>query len=178
MNIILIGYRCTGKTAVGKELAGILGRKFMDSDVLIEKRAGIPISAFVAQKGWERFRDLERTVIKDISKEKDAIIATGGGAVMDEDNVRHLKTSGRLVWLRADPETIRDRMEKEEISGTVRPALGGSTPVGEIEEILESRTPVYAQVSQLTVDVDMLSPEEAAQFIIEELRTKQKGKEL
>ena len=88
MNIILIGYRCTGKSSVGKLLALGLSRDFLDTDILIANDAGYPIETIIEKNGWDRFRDLERKIVEDTTKVDNLVIATGGGVVMDDMMVR------------------------------------------------------------------------------------------
>ena len=94
MNIVLIGYRCSGKTGVGKILACKLEKYFVDIDSLIEKRAGCSIKGLVSKSGWDHFRMIEKKMIERVSKKGNLIIATGGGAVMDKENIKNLKRNG------------------------------------------------------------------------------------
>jgi len=93
MNIYLIGYRCTGKSSVGKSLAKILGWSFLDADVELVKEYKITISEIVATEGWESFRKKEKHVLKRLSSLDKHVIATGGGAILDEENVKNMKKS-------------------------------------------------------------------------------------
>jgi len=177
MNIVLIGYRCSGKTAVGKTLARELGRDFLDSDTLIEREAGSSIQGFVSKKGWDLFREMEKTVIKKIAKKDNLIIATGGGIVMDKENVSNLKRNGWIVWLKANPDVIEDRMRKEQGSGKLRPSLTGSDPIEEIEHVLSLRTPLYEKAADLTVDTSTYTPREVTDLIMKGLSLKSEGKD-
>jgi shikimate kinase len=91
VNIVLIGYRCSGKTAVGKILAKELGRDFLDMDALIEENARCSIETIISQNGWNHFRGIERGLTEEVSSKDNLVIATGGGIVMDEENVKNLK---------------------------------------------------------------------------------------
>jgi shikimate kinase len=93
-NVVLIGYRCSGKTSVGSMLAREWGRGFSDTDALIEKYAGCSVEEIVKRYGWERFRAMERRLIEAVSRQENLVIASGGGAVMDERNVKNLKRNG------------------------------------------------------------------------------------
>ena len=104
MNIVLIGYRGAGKTTVGHRLVARLKMKFVDTDDLIEERQGAPISQIVKSQGWDHFRKLEKAIIEEISKEDHLIIASGGGAVLDTDNVMTFRRNGFIIWLRADQQ--------------------------------------------------------------------------
>ena len=109
MNIVLTGYRCSGKTTVGKILAADLGRRFVDTDRVIENKTGSSIQDYVSVNGWEKFREIEKGIVSDIASEDNLIIATGGGVVTIPENMSNLGKNGWIVWLQVDPETIRNR---------------------------------------------------------------------
>jgi shikimate kinase len=172
MNIVLIGYRCSGKTAVGEILAYELGRDFLDTDTLIEERAGCSIEALIYTKGWVYFRETEKGLVQEVSMKDNLVIATGGGVVMDEGNVKNLKKNSWIVWLNGRPEVLKERMGKEQRSGKSRPSLTGADPLAEIEGILSIRKPLYEQAGDLTVDTSNLSIQEAASVIMKNLPTR------
>ncbi|MDA8126062.1 MAG: shikimate kinase [Deltaproteobacteria bacterium] len=165
MNIVLMGYRCTGKTSTAKALANLLERPFVDTDALIEERQGRPIPEIVAEKGWPGFRIAETAVILDLAAADGLIIALGGGAVLELANVAALKKNGFFVWLTADPETICARMGKDEATGTTRPSLTGKTSREEIAAVLAVRTPLYQRLAELTIDTTALGPEAVAEQV-------------
>jgi shikimate kinase len=175
MNIVLIGYRCTGKTAVGKILAGELGRRFLDTDRLVEEETGTSIRGLVSAKGWDHFREMEKLVVEKITKGDNLVIATGGGVVMDGENVARLKRNGWIVWLKADAAFIKERMEREERSGTIRPSLTGSDPIEEIDRVLSSRASLYGEAADLTVDTSTSAPREVADLVMKALPLGVKG---
>jgi len=152
MNIILIGYRASGKTSSGRELAKVLGRPFFDSDRMIFARVGRTIPEIVEASGWKAFREVEKTVIAELSCHDDVVIALGGGAVMDPENVAMLKERGRFVWLQADARILALRMSKEQNGAARRPSLTGAGTLAEIEEVLAKRLPVYGTVADVIVD--------------------------
>lgn len=166
MNIVLIGYRCSGKTTVGKLLARNLKREFLDTDRLIEGKTGLPIHLYVSQNGWRDFRAVENEVVSDVASKDDLVIATGGGVVMDQGNVRDLRKNGWVVWLKAKPSVIRDRMNREMRQGELRPSLSGMGPLEEIDPILHERTPFYTSIGDHTVDTNGQLPEEVARAIM------------
>ena len=168
MNIVLVGYRCSGKTSVGKILAMKLGNNFLDTDVLIEVNDGRQIETIISEDGWDRFRDTEKRFIEEVSERDNLVIATGGGVVMDEDNVKTLKRSGFVVWLKGDTDVLKERMDKDQDSGKVRPSLTGEDPKDEIERVLDIRNPLYRMAADLTVDTSHLSVQEVADSIIKE----------
>jgi len=177
MNIVLIGYRCSGKTEVGKILARELGRDFLDTDGLIETETGSSIQGFVFKEGWDHFREMEKSVIEKVAKRDNLVIGTGGGVVMDKENVNNLKRNGWIVWLKANPDVIEDRMKKEQGSGKLRPSLTGSDPIEEIEHVLNLRTPLYEKASDLMVDTSTYVPLEVADLIMKALYSKLDGKD-
>ena len=169
MNIVLIGYRCSGKTEVGKTLATELGRDFLDIDALIEKNTGDPIQQIVSGKGWDHFREIEKRLVAEISRKDHLVVATGGGFVMDEENVQNLKKNGWLVWLNAGCDVLRHRMVKDSESGRARPSLTGANPLEEIKEVLTIRKPLYERAADFMVDTGILSIGEVAAAIIKAL---------
>lgn len=174
MNIVLIGTRCSGKTTVGKLLSAITGKVFLDTDALVEEMAGSSIEALIATEGWETFRGLEKQVVEVVSGRDNQVIATGGGAVLDDGNVKNLNSNALVVWLDGDFEVLRQRMKKEQQLGKRRPTLTGTDPLQEIREVLRARESIYSQVSALRVDTTALSPEEVTAVIIESLSKERK----
>ena len=152
MNIILTGYRCTGKTSAGKRLSARLGCPFFDTDELIIHRTGRTVEEIVAEEGWPAFREAERAVIRDLSGLDGGVIAPGGGALLDPRNVESLKENGLFVWLVADAATIARRLEKDQAGGATRPSLSGKPVEEEVQEILAQREPIYRRIADLTVD--------------------------
>ncbi len=171
MNIVLTGYRCCGKSSVGEYIAEKTGRKFIDTDDLIEKRAGEKIEKIILNHGWDFFRDLEKDVVREISSLDGLVIATGGGVVTNEENILNLKRNGYIVWLKCDVDVIRSRMNKDEANGDTRPSLTGSRAADEIQTVLNIREPLYAKASNMSVDASLLSIEEAADIIIRGVRS-------
>lgn len=154
MMIVLIGYRGTGKSSVGKRLALRLQAPFYDTDDLIEVAVGRSIREIVAEAGWDGFRTREKKVIQELSARKKAVVATGGGAVMDEENAKILKNSGIVIWLYADVKTILQRIARDSTSGEKRPSLSGEDISRETAAILQKRTSVYKSLADFTVYTD------------------------
>lgn len=165
MNIILTGYRCTGKSSAGRRLSARLGRPLFDTDDLILHRTGKTVEQIVAAGGWQAFRDAERAVIRNLSLLDGGVIATGGGALMDPRNVAYLRGNGLFVWLMADPATIAGRLAKDQADGNRRPSLSGKPVVEEVREVLKKREPVYRGIADLSVDTACRSIEEVAALI-------------
>ena len=166
MNIVLIGYRGTGKSEVGKLLAERLNRSLFSLDQLIVERAGKSVPEIVEESGWDHFRDLESEVTADCAREENAILDTGGGVILRPQNVEQLKSSGILFWLKASVETIAERIGADD----QRPSLTGkSSFVEEIAEVLEQRVELYRAAAHYQIDTNANSIEEVADEIEQEL---------
>lgn len=162
MNIVLIGYRGTGKSSVGKLLAERSGRRLVSTDAEVVRRAGQSIPELVKQHGWDRFRDLESEVCRDLAGQDRLIIDTGGGAILRQENVDRLKANGILFWLTAEVPTISRRIGGD----TQRPSLTGTKSfLEEIEEVLRERTPKYRAAADHTIATDHKTVAEIAEAI-------------
>lgn len=151
-NLFLIGYRCTGKTSVGRDIAKKIGWTFVDSDELLMKNSGESVSDIVSRGGWPLFRKLEKDTLKAICLNRKQVVATGGGVVTDDENIDMMKQHGIVVWLLATPETILERMAQDTRTDLLRPSLTNRELKAEIHETLKERTPLYKIA--MTVDVD------------------------
>ncbi len=166
MNIYLIGYRCTGKSSVGKLLASELNMKFTDTDVELVNRARRSISEIVETSGWDEFRRIEKNIIREFSAFEKQVVATGGGAVLDGENVKYMKETGIVVWLRATPPVIRERLKNDPGTKEFRPALTGIGTIGEIDEILLTRNHFYEEAMDFYIDTDYLDINDLCRDII------------
>ena len=161
-NLILVGFMGTGKTSAGRRAAERLGFAYVDTDDLIEARAGKPISRIFAEEGEGHFRDLEADVLRSLAAREGHVVATGGGCVLREANWDALRRAGRVVCLTARPEVIFERVRRE----THRPLLATPDPMARIVELLERRAPFYARADR-TIDTSDLSVEEVADRLVE-----------
>jgi shikimate kinase len=152
MNIVLIGYRASGKTEVGKRLASRLHMDFVDTDDLIQARQGRSIKGIVETLGWDHFRTLEKEVVSTISERDEQVIAAGGGVVLDRDNVLALRKKGWMIWLKADAETLMNRMEKDPRTLLQRPSLTGKGTLDELGEVLTVRNSFYEEAAETELD--------------------------
>jgi len=173
-NLILIGYRAAGKTAVGERLAEKLGVPFCDTDEVISRRTGKTVREIVAEKGWEAFRKEERIVIKGLTFMQGSVIALGGGALMNPENLELLKGKGIFIWLTADATTIVERMAGDGATGEQRPPLTERDPLSETAALLKEREPVYRVVSDMAVDTAGRGIEDITDEIIRRIGEKRK----
>ncbi|NYZ79030.1 shikimate dehydrogenase [Candidatus Micrarchaeota archaeon] len=167
-NIFLIGFMGSGKSSVGRALARKLKMGFVDTDSEIERMAGKRIKEIFAENCEETFRQLEMDAVHLASRRENCIIAVGGGAVLNHLNIQRMRSSGRIVLLRASPETIIKRLEGEED----RPLLLGLTNnqrLERINELLKIREPLCQSAKDIEVDTDKGSTEEIASRIVEAL---------
>ncbi len=163
MNIVLIGYRGTGKSLVGGLLADRLGLTYVGMDAAIVEAAGVPIPEIVAREGWPGFRDRESGEVARVAKGDGLVVDTGGGVIERPENVAILRQCGPIVWLRASVETIVSRIQGD----TQRPSLTGAKSfTEEVAEVLQRRTPLYEAAATLAIDTDLLTPEEIVARII------------
>jgi shikimate kinase len=168
MNIVLIGYRGTGKSEVGSILAERLGMKCMGMDAEIVKKAGMSIPDIVEKHGWPKFRDIESELARELSERDNIIIDTGGGIIERPENIESLRNNAIIFWLKATVDVIVSRIA----DGTERPALTeGKTFTEEVAEVLEQRIPKYQEAARFEIDTDHLTPENVADRIIEHTHT-------
>ncbi|GAB4390597.1 MAG: shikimate kinase AroK [Thermodesulfovibrionales bacterium] len=164
-NIVLTGFMGAGKTAVSRELARLTGFAQIDVDAEIEKSAGMTITEIFAKLGEPRFRDMETEEIKKAARRANAIVSTGGGAVMREENMAALRQGGVIVCLWASPETILRRTGGDKS----RPLLQVADPLAKINELLALRRPYYEK-ADIVVETDDKSPLEVAEEILRRVR--------
>ena len=161
-NIVLTGFMGTGKSSAGLILSELLGRPLVDSDSVLEQETGRSIAEIFSEEGETGFRRLERDVIRRLASVPSQIITTGGGAVLDPENLAVHRASGVLICLRAQPESILARIKME----AHRPLLEGGDRLQNIQELLAARAPVYGQISH-QVDTDGQTPLQVAEKIQE-----------
>ncbi len=166
MNVVLIGYRGTGKSAIGEILAARLGRTLVSTDGEVVKLAGQGIPEIVQRQGWDYFRDLESQVCREISDRCKLVIDTGGGAILRSQNVEALKRNGTLFWLTASVDTITKRIARD----TQRPSLTGTRSfIEEIQVVLTERMPKYQAAADHVIVTDERSLEQIADEILARL---------
>jgi len=166
-NIFLIGPMGAGKTTIGRHLATLLHKQFVDVDHEIEKRTGVTIHVIFEIEGEVGFRQRESTLVAELSRDQDIVLATGGGAVLLEENRKVLKERGTVVYLQADIETLVERTRRDRN----RPLLQTDNPRGKIEELLRQREPIYREVADVVVDTGQRAPASVARDIATRIKT-------
>jgi len=170
-NIVLIGFMGTGKSIIGRDLVKRLEMPCKDTDAMIVKRSGMEISEIFERHGEAYFRELESQVVKEVSQETNTIIFCGGGVVLNKENVNNLRRGGRLILLRAKPETILERLTGDE----TRPVLKDNLSLEGIQEIMNKRNQAYNEAADIAIDTDNKSVEEISLEIINKLYSLEKG---
>lgn len=161
-NIVLVGFMGSGKTTVGKLIAKQTGMPLIDMDSIIEDRAGMTITEIFAEKGEPHFRALERSLVQELASTAGNIISTGGGIVLNPQNIADFEKTGLVVCLLVDAETVLDRVRHD----TTRPLLAGDKEA-KILHLLETRKSLYESISHRIDTSGRPSPEPTAQEIIE-----------
>jgi shikimate kinase len=164
-NLILTGFMGTGKTEVGRELARLFTMKLIDIDTEIIKSAKMSINQIFEQFGEQKFREMETEMIEKVSREKNVLISTGGGAVLRQENMDALKKTGMVICLTATPETILRRTS----GNSERPLLQVEKPLEKINELLNFRKPFYEKADMM-IDTEDKTPLQIAEEIIEKVR--------
>ena len=164
MNIVLIGYRGTGKSVVGDIVADRLGMAVVSMDARIVAKAGMSIPEIVEKQGWTAFRDMESAVARELSAQDNIIIDTGGGVIERPDNIAALNANGCVVWLQASVEVIVSRIQGD----TERPSLtAGKSFTDEVADVLTQRVAKYASAAEYEINTDQLTPEQIADRVVE-----------
>ena len=166
MNVTLIGYRCTGKSTIGRILSDVIGWTLVDTDALIQERAGKTVREIVADGGWQAFRRLERDVVADVAKGDDQVISAGGGVILDSTNARLLREAGKVVLLTCPPEVIWQRMQDDAKTDAERPDLTDAGGLDEVRRVLAERQPAYDAAAHYRIPTDRFSPQETAGRIL------------
>jgi shikimate kinase len=171
-SVFLTGFMGVGKSTVGSLLAHALGCRFVDSDQLIEAEAGLSIAQLFQQRGEAAFRELERAVVQRLATEAPAVVALGGGALMNPRTRSAVNASGTLVYLSANPEHLLERLKS---TADTRPLLAGLTSEQRQERIrsmLSDRRPIY-ESADFRVETDGLTPSEVAERVRSRLQEHQ-----
>lgn len=164
MNLVLIGYRGTGKSTVAVLLAERLGLRHVSMDSEIAKKADMSIPEIVEKYGWTKFRDLESELTRELACQDGLVIDTGGGVIERQENVKELQANALVFWLKASVNVISSRIQGD----SSRPALtDGKTFLEEVAEVLAKREPAYKAAAHHVIDTDHISPGQIADTVVE-----------
>ena len=164
-NIVLTGFMGSGKTTIGKLLSERYGYTFIDTDQYIEEKCGCTIAELFSKKGESYFRQLETDILKELNASlTHAVLSTGGGLPLREENAAELATLGTVIYLQITPEEVMSRLSGD----NTRPLLSGDDPEQKVRDLLTYRTPLYERAADLTIPVTKLTPE----YIVEEIISK------
>lgn len=152
MNVVLIGYRACGKSTVGKLLAEKMKISFLDTDLLIEENIGKSIKEIVAGQGWDFFRAREKEAVQQLAQKSNCVIATGGGVVLDGENVDSLKKIGVVVWLNAPIGDIIARLKDDAQTDGLRPQFTDGNLIEETALVLKQRINLYRKAADFVLD--------------------------
>lgn len=171
MNVVLIGFRGSGKSTIGKALSDRLGREFIDCDAWIERRTGLTIKEIFEKHGESHFRTLESQAIGELSSLDGKVIATGGGAALKYQNMQVFKRNGgKIFFLEVNAETAFARIQGDETTRSRRPALTDKDPFTEVKEQIELRRPYYLKGADVTVGTDGRAIEEVVKEILQHVQ--------
>ncbi len=164
-NIFLVGLMGSGKTTIGRALAKRLNLRFVDADHEIEARTGATIPLIFEIEGEASFRQREADVIRDLTAEQGIVLATGGGAVLNEQSRRYLHERGTVIYLRASVNSILQRTSHDRN----RPLLQTADPRARIEELSKRRAPLYEEVAHITIETGRPNVQSVVQNILAQL---------
>jgi shikimate kinase len=170
-NIFLVGLMGAGKTTVGRLLARRLKLRFFDSDQEIERRCGVKIPLIFEIEGEAGFRSREQQAVAELAALEGIVLATGGGAVLDEDNRRRLAAGGTVVYLNARPEDLYERVRHDR----QRPLLSSGDPLARLRELHAERDPLYRSVADLVVETGAQSVQVLARELLDKLEERWKA---
>lgn len=165
-NIFLIGFMGAGKSTIARTLQRELGFPLVEMDERIVQEQGMSINDIFAQYGEAHFRDIESQLVVDLGKQEPSVVSCGGGVVVRPENTQNMKKSGRIVLLKASPETIFERVR----NSTDRPILNGHMNVEYIAELMEKRRALYEEAADITIQTDGKTREQICEEIIGKLR--------
>lgn len=166
-NIVFLGLRGTGKTTLSREVASRLGAEMVDTDKLVQERAGESIAAIVSKSGWRAFRDLEEEVLRETCETTGRVVATGGGVVLREANRQRLRSCGAVFYLMVGIPLLVQRLQQEK-DDEERPALSGEDIEEELTQTLREREPLYYECLDYLLPGEK-TPQELADKVLETL---------
>jgi shikimate kinase len=168
MNIVLIGMRGSGKSTVGRKLAELLGKEFRELDSEVEAKVNMSIRDFVTLRGWDAFREEEAKAVREAAKAKNAVISTGGGVVVRDDNVQELKLHGICIYLRASADYLLKRIGGE--TSQLPRLTEHDSMAEEMRSVLFGREPLYEKAADEVVDTEKADADGVVQEILQRLK--------
>lgn len=171
MVITLIGYRGCGKSSIAPRLARRLEWTWIDSDRVIEERAACSIRQIFEAEGEVGFRRRESEILAELLQQDHLVLASGGGAILAEENRVRMKVAGPIVWLHASNEALAKRLSRDGSAGENRPSLTGRPIAEEVAEVMAVREPLYRECATLIVDSEREWPEQVARRIARQINT-------
>lgn len=171
MVITLIGYRGCGKSSIAPRLARHLEWMWIDSDRVIEERARCSIRQIFEAEGEVGFRRRESEVLAELLQQDHLVLASGGGAILAEENRVRIKVAGPVVWLHASNEALAKRLSRDRSAGENRPSLTGRPIAEEVAEVMAVREPLYRECATIIVDSEREWPEQVARRIARQINT-------
>jgi shikimate kinase len=169
MNLILTGYRCSGKSTVSERLADALGWKTVHLDREIANRAGRRIVDLVKDQGWQRFRELEVEAVSAATCMDKVVIDAGGSVALNESNLQMLRIGGRVVWLRTSASEVRARMRGLDVE--LVPLTDAPSAIEEVDGMMERLNPLYSAIADRVIDTDGRSTGEIVAEILSYLES-------
>ena len=165
MTVVLIGLPGSGKSTVGRQLARRLQLAFVDSDHVVEERLGCSIREYFEREGEERFRDVEESVIEELTRNHDGVLSTGGGCVLRPKNRENLKRLGQVVYLKSSPEELFRRLRHD----MNRPLLQVSDPMARLRDLFAVRDPLYRETAHFILETGRPSVATLVNMIVMQL---------
>ena len=170
-NVFLVGMMGAGKTTLGKALAHRLDLEFVDTDKVLVERTGVPVATIFEIEGEDGFRRRESGILAELARRADCVVATGGGAVLSEENRSLMRAHGTVVYLRARLESLWERTRHD----SSRPLLATPDPRATLAELLEKRDPLYRQAAHIVVDTGSQSAATLVSRVVSALRESSPG---
>jgi shikimate kinase len=170
MKLFLVGYRCTGKSTIGRRLACELQIPFQDTDEMVRQIENRSIEQIVSTQGWEAFRQHEQQMLQKTLALEAAVISTGGGIVLNPDNRKWMRSNGFCIWLSASENVILQRLSTDVKTRETRPRLSELDLLEETRQIMHDRLPLYEQVHHLKIDTGEKSVDECVNTICRRLK--------
>lgn len=164
-SVVLVGLPGSGKSTVGRQLARRLGLPFFDSDHVIEQRIGCSIREFFEREGEERFRDIEESVLDELTQGGPRVLSTGGGSVLRQANRTHLRERAQVVYLRSTPEEVFRRLRHDRN----RPLLQVDDPLQRLRDLYAVRDPLYRETAHFVVETGRPSVSTLVNMIVMQL---------